>query len=853
MPAMNEPDVPKPSLRQIYLNAREQRPGERASYLREVCGLDRGLQSKVEAMLRQELNDSFLETPAAQLREGGGDEVARQSFGDYKLLEEIARGGMGVVYKAMQVSLSRLVAVKMILPSASTCKEYIRRFRTESSAAANLQHPNIVAVHEVGTHEGQNFIVMDFVHGPNLARMVGHLPLRARQAAGYLRTVAEAIHYAHDQGILHRDLKPSNVLIDNRDQPRVTDFGLAKRLDGESDLTLSGQVLGSPNFMSPEQAAGVRGKVSRRTDVYGLGAILYHTLTARPPFQADSLAEMLRQVIYSDPVSPRLLNASVPRDLETITMKCLEKDPSRRYPTAQALADELARFLAGEPILARPLGPAGKAWRWCQRKPALAGAFATSVLAMALAASFAYQTRSLNRQRLAERRQAAMEKAWIAVWGGDLDRVEPAIHDAELAGMSVMELHMLRGHLAAHRGAYDQAVEHLDQAVRLAPESVSARALLAIAYARLGKWEQAAAILKSASLYPMKTPDDYLFKALAESDWDPARGLATLDKAPSQRPRVLARLIRAQLRVSAAAYSGNIADTKAALEETRIAKELVPDNVVALVSSLLANLMMAGIFEDQGETEQLASVISEGERIATDLRSHSNNVEAIWGRVQYLSYLGENQKLIDELRDPTRRYDDPLLQSLYAQALYMEGRFEEAVTVLTPTQRVPGRATDFCRGYVVAELPNGPQRALQEFYALSGESASPLRVLYGQTVLRLLGRKQEAVEICARLNEQKPVFPGRNDWYHQLLDYCCEKSTAAELLENAGPTRASRGEAHFFIALTQLGQGDRDGARQHFSKVLSPGVHSFEHGWSRAFLSRMGQDPDWPPWILANP
>ncbi|MEK7676531.1 MAG: serine/threonine-protein kinase [Verrucomicrobiota bacterium] len=301
-------------------------------------------------------------------------------FGDYELLEEIARGGMGVVYKARQVSLDRLVAVKMILAGEFATPQFVQRFRTEASAAAVLHHPNIVAIHEVGVHAGQHYFSMDFVEGPSLAALVGHQPLPARRAAQYLKTIAEAIHYAHEQGILHRDLKPSNVLIDASDQPRITDFGLAKRLEGETSLTLSGQMVGSPNFMPPEQATAKHGKVGRYSDVYALGGILYHLLTARPPFQTDLLEVIVSQVLTAEPVSPRMLIPTVPRDLETICLKCLEKEPSRRYATAQALADELGRFLREEPILARPVSRPEKVWRWCRRKPALATALGAVVL-----------------------------------------------------------------------------------------------------------------------------------------------------------------------------------------------------------------------------------------------------------------------------------------------------------------------------------------------------------------------------------------------------------------------------------------------------------------------------------------
>src|SRR5688572_25624557 len=265
-----------------------------------------------------------------------------RSFGDYELLEEIARGGMGVVYKARQKSLGRIVAVKMLLFGEQSGKEMAQRFRAEAAAAASLQHPNIVAIHEVNAHEGQPFFVMDFIEGQNLARLNAECELRnaewLRRAARYVKIVAEAIDYAHERGILHRDLKPSNILIDGFDQPRVTDFGLAKRLYEDSELTLSGQVLGSPNYMPPEQAEARRGLVGRRSDVYSLGAILYHLITGWAPFVGGTLTETLQAVVNTEPVAPRLLNPSVPPDLETLCLKCLQKEPSRRYPTARALA-----------------------------------------------------------------------------------------------------------------------------------------------------------------------------------------------------------------------------------------------------------------------------------------------------------------------------------------------------------------------------------------------------------------------------------------------------------------------------------------------------------------------------------
>ncbi len=297
-------------------------------------------------------------------------------FGDYELLEEIARGGMGVVYRARQISLDRIVAVKMLLFGQFSSDQFVRRFKAEAEAAAALQHPNIVAIHEIGEHDGQHYFSMNYVEGRDLAEIVRERPMPSREAATLLQVLARAVHYAHQRGVLHRDLKPSNVLIDSSGQPRLTDFGLAKRFENGADLSTTGQILGSPNYMPPEQAAPDRGPVSPASDVYSLGAILYHLVTGRAPLVAESLESTVLAVLHSEPISPRLLNNDVPRDIETICLKCLEKNPQRRYASAEALAEDLDLYLRGEPIHARPIGAFEKLGRWCRRKPALAAAIA---------------------------------------------------------------------------------------------------------------------------------------------------------------------------------------------------------------------------------------------------------------------------------------------------------------------------------------------------------------------------------------------------------------------------------------------------------------------------------------------
>src|SRR5881396_1042071 len=308
-------------------------------------------------------------------------------FDDYELLKEIGRGGQGVVYRARQKSLNRTVALKVIGGGHWDREAHLRRFRLEAEAAASLNHPFIVPIHEIRERDGCCYFSMNLIEGGQLDEAVKRQVISIRRAVELIAKLARTVHYAHDHGILHRDIKPGNVLLDRKGEPHLTDFGLARLVESESSVTHTLDVLGTPSYMAPEQAVGNNAAVSSTTDVYGLGAVLYHLLTGHPPFAGGTTYETIKLLEDTEPRPPRLLNPKVDRDLSTICLKCLEKDPKRRYASALALAEDLNRWLKYEPIQARHSGVFARGKKWVRRNPTSA-VLAASLMALAAAAGW---------------------------------------------------------------------------------------------------------------------------------------------------------------------------------------------------------------------------------------------------------------------------------------------------------------------------------------------------------------------------------------------------------------------------------------------------------------------------------
>jgi WD40 repeat protein/tRNA A-37 threonylcarbamoyl transferase component Bud32 len=369
---------------------------QRRQFLATQCGGDTRLLAAVESLLQYDDGGAktaeYLLSPVAQA-------VAAQSLQPtltvpgYEILGTLGAGGMGVVYKARQLSLNRLVALKMLSSGTAATAEDLSRFRIEAEALAQLQHPNIVQVFDQGKHEGRPYFAMEYVNGPSLAAILEKGPQDPGASAHMIETLARTMQTVHQHGLVHRDLKPANILLVRGDgsdavhhsplathEPKVTDFGIAKLLEAKRSQTVSGSILGTPMYMAPEQAEGGKTGVGPAADIYALGTILYEMLTGRPPFLGVTVLETLLEVRTREPLAPRQIRPKLPRDLQTICLKCLQKDPSRRYASALALAEDLARFQAGRPILARPVGPLGRVYRWCRRRPLVAGLLAGMVL-----------------------------------------------------------------------------------------------------------------------------------------------------------------------------------------------------------------------------------------------------------------------------------------------------------------------------------------------------------------------------------------------------------------------------------------------------------------------------------------
>ncbi|MGI8979135.1 MAG: protein kinase domain-containing protein [Pirellulaceae bacterium] len=548
-----------------------------------------------------------------------GPSVAGLPFdrvGEYDILDKIGHGGMGLVLKARSRRLKRIVALKLIKVGQLAEEQEVARFMVEARAAAHLEHPNIVGVYDVGEHAGSPFFTMEYVEGQSLHKLISERPLQPQRAAIIIRKLALAVDYAHKAGILHRDLKPQNILLDKYEEPKITDFGLATNAQENSQLTATGTVLGTPSYMPPEQARGKHDEMGKWSDVYSLGATLYETLVGRPPFTAATLGETLQQVMTVDPVSPRRLNPAIPRDVETICLKCLEKFPARRYQTAGELAEELQRFLEDRPILARPATRTEKFVRWCRRNPVVAG----SIAAVSVAAVVAIISLWIGLSQAI----AAKEEATEAL-NDSMNMVEDllvGINEETLLEQPGMQPIKAKIYAKA-QASYEKLLPKLEKSKRL-PENIAlVKSQMGMVKVQLGDRKEGLRLMTEANEAMEKMHD---------KDAKNVKVLTNLSKVKTE----IGRLYFNQRDLKAA--SGPLLE---ALALRRQLVELEPDNIES--EQLLANSEMnVGLLWDlkQELPQALAHYEAADKRRAELLKKEPENTGLMRDRAKGLTELG---------------------------------------------------------------------------------------------------------------------------------------------------------------------------------------------------------------------
>jgi hypothetical protein len=822
----------------------------------------------------------------------------RKQLGDFEILRQLGRGGMGIVYEARQVSLGRKVALKVLSGGLGLTPQAVQRFRREAEAAARLHHTNIVSVYATGEQDGTHFYAMELIDGPSLDRViretrrskhpaVGSPPAADEDAvataayahddtgtrseppawtsssisssgqyfdtvARLIAEVADALDYAHRQGIVHRDIKPSNLLVSQDGKLSLSDFGLARVLE-QPGMTATGEMLGTPAYMSPEQIAAGRTPLDHRTDTYSLGATLYELLTLQPPFVGERRDQLLAQILHKEPRRPRGLNKKVPVDLETICLKALDKDPDRRYQSADAMAEDLRRYFNRFAISARRVGVAGRVLRWSRRHPGAALGVVGVAVAVTLASFFGYQA-SRAEQRRQQRSEAqlvrierehALEAALVASSSGDLDKAELAISRAEKSGASAAQVRTLRGQVAYFRGDLERALAELE--VDLEPDNRPARAMLAMTYLGLGNWSryvQEEELIKS--LKPQTNLDQIL---MGYALWDPTAAWSQFNDAVERSRSPLARAIRADLLSSV--------DSERAKKDIMAAREFLADNPYVRSVSVMVHLVAAHNYGMASEREKQHAALQVVHDDARELRKWAvmpYPAGALWA---YFGSVGDDESQFDYAKLAAEQSIMPSILNHYALALCRRGDFENAAAVLDQ-RKWNEYDCDFLRTYVMAELHPDLKAAITsnaEFltrYRSRLESRPILGELSEMVAYRrmlcLLGMKHEAITSWreARLH----LAPKLDGIWQRYLEFGCGDITEAEFLSVTGD-RWFEFEQYFYVGLVRLSDGDRAGAANCFEKAIAD-------NWPnplgvvdacRLFLLRMIQDATWPAWI----
>ena len=671
--------------------------------------------------------------------------------------------------------------------------------------------------------------------------------------------VAEALEYAHKQGVVHRDIKPSNLLLSPAGRLSVNDFGLARMLE-QPGMTLTGEFVGTAAYMSPEQITAGRVPLDHRTDVYSLGATLYELLTLQRPFHGEHRDQVLAQILQKEPKAPRKVNPRVPIDLETICLKAMEKDPDRRYQTAGQMAEDLRRYVNRFAILARRTGPAERLWKWAKRRPELALAASGAVLCAVIAGTLAYRVHVGEQQRRAEReqhenelleekRRSALDKAILAARQDDFEGARQAISEAQQLGCSTGQVQMLLGQVALYQSKNTDGIDYLRQAVEELPESVAAWSLLAVAYNTAGRMTEYQQALAKAMALPALTPEDYMFRGHAESFNDSDRALKTLEEAIRRRPSLLARLVRIDVLKSKLLDTPDPQQARLTMEEMQWIKLQLPDSVMASSVSSSVHLMCYQVFDEFAQAENRQAALDEGLKDAKFLERFPHTPSAVLARWLFLQGIGRENEGLADLRNMAETTNDVFTGYYYALYLYRHDRFADAVRVLEKQKGLT--VVDLVRIIPLTELPDGWRQACKLHEEISGRDLKDWDLFNSQLILRFLGRNQHALNVSRKFLTEPDRFPAvRKDAFRRALEYCAGQRSADDLVHSVRGSRADLSNARLCIALTVLAEGDRKKAKEQLRLCAAAAYFEWlPYDLSVILLSRMDKDPTWPPWI----
>ena len=881
---------------------------DREAFLVEACGDDLEQKERVLALLSaHERPDSLLDTDAMMpTTDTDAARPIRKTIGDFEILGELGRGGMGVVYEARQKSLKRKVALKVLSSGLGLSSKAILRFRREAEAAGKLHHTNIVPIYTTGEDKGIHYYAMELIDGPSLDAVIKDLkqetteetetseanadvPSWLRKTALYDATgpasdrtddsaslsssstiaqgskyfdhvasmiaeVADALDHAHEHGVIHRDIKPSNLLLAPNGRLSVNDFGLARMLE-QPGMTMSGEFVGSPLYMSPEQITAGRVTIDHRTDIYSLGATLYELLALQPPFPGETRDQVLGQILQKDAVPPRKFNRKVPTDLDTICMKAIDKDPDRRYQTAGQLADDLRKYINRHAISARRIGVIGKSLRWISRHPSQTCLAALVLLALA-AAVFNY--RSKQRREL----EMAQQMHLICCLGGDFDSATEQMNRAAKLGADIGWLRLAEGQTELYRGNFQRAFGLLDQAAREKGPNVPTDAMRAIAHLFRGDEREHAldlqyltTAIERGDLIP-KSPQDHLYLAMAFMYADPHKSLMFLSSANQSGD--LHELVRSNAYRYAADFELDIEKAleyaKSAQFATHAMSNLFPRSPLAAGSGIEAETIASICFEragDQDGARQARESAREYAQMAGRLPSNEfqmsmylllDETEVDHDKVtaylrdipaDQIDYYTQTYRMIDCIR--TGDIDQVMLD---LKTIDRDRDFKHPFVALT---QLSSSASDSQRQTIRKEFG---QRLRS---ALAADERDVFHIEFFWAAAKLLGMREE-VDLCERAIELRAAaydgfYVGRT--MQAIVDVTRHKSSNS--LGESAHDRRDLTYMLFATGVESLANGDNGSAKNHFDACSREGIPGFYVcQFARAISAKLVVDPTWP-------